>query len=69
MRAKIDEKSLVSLDGYENKWVALSNDEKKIIASDDSFEKAAQKAIRKGEDHPVLLKVPSKIGSYILFSK
>lgn len=69
MRARIDEGSSPSLDGYENKWVALSNDEKKIIASDDSFEKAAQKAIKKGEDHPVLLKVPSKTGSYILFSR
>lgn len=54
------QESFPSLEGYENKWVALSNDESRIIAADESFARAAEKARAQGEAHPVLLKVNSR---------
>lgn len=51
---------------YEDKWVALSNDEKSIVSYDSSFIKAFNKALESGEKKPVLIKVPSKSFGYIL---
>jgi len=54
------------LEKYGNKWIAISEDETRIIASDDSLSGARQKAIAKGEKNPILFKVPSKSGGFIL---
>jgi len=57
------------LRGLENQWVALSHDEKKVVAADFSLGAAKQKALKKGERHPVLVKVPAKSGGYVLFNR
>lgn len=54
------------LRGHEDKWVALSADETKLVASDKSFDKAVKKARKKGEENPVLLKVLCGSYGYIL---
>jgi len=51
---------------HQDKWVALSNDEKTILAADASFDKALAKAQKKGEKNPVMLKVPSNHYGYVL---
>ena len=52
--------------GYENKWIALSKDKTRIIASGMSVNKVATQAFKKGEKNPVLMKVPSSSSSHIL---
>ena len=54
------------LRGLEDQWVALSHDEVKVVATARSFHAARQKALKKGEKHPVLVKVPAKSGGYVL---
>lgn len=54
------------LKGYEKKWVALSNDEKTVIASGNTLKQAKKHALEKGENHPVLVKVPDSSVSYLL---
>ncbi len=54
------------LEGYEGKWVAMSDDEEKVIAASDSFSEARGQALAKGERNPVMLKVPPKDASYVL---
>lgn len=44
------------LKGYEKKWVALSSDQTKLVASAQSPEKAFQKANEMGENNPVVFK-------------
>jgi hypothetical protein len=47
-----------------DKWVALSHDEKELLACDHSLAKVAMISEKKGEKNPVLLKVPSDSISY-----
>ena len=54
------------LKGYENKWVALSSDEKKVVAAAATMKTVISHAEKNGENQPVLLKVPSTAASYIL---
>ena len=54
------------LRGYENKWVALSSDEKKVVAAANTMKKVISNAEKNGENQPVLLKVPSAAAGYIL---
>lgn len=54
------------LRGLENQWVALSHDEIKVVAAARSLHAAKQKALKKGEKHPVFVKVPAKSGGYVL---
>jgi hypothetical protein len=58
----VSEKELAK---HENEWVALSHDEKRIVAADKSMSKALAKARKKGEKHPVMHMVLSGAGSYI----
>jgi hypothetical protein len=41
-------------------WVALSSDEKQLLGAGNSMRAAAYQAQLKGEDHPVLVKMPLK---------
>ncbi|MEO0087215.1 MAG: DUF5678 domain-containing protein [candidate division WOR-3 bacterium] len=52
---------------YENKWVALSLDNKKILGAGDALKEAKEKAERKNKDY-ILIKLPSFKVSYIPFS-
>lgn len=54
------------LEPYSNEWVALSIDEKKVIASGKTVKEALQKAKQKGENSPILTKVPTEYGNYVL---
>jgi len=51
---------------YQDQWVALSADEREIVAWDRSFKEAVAKARKKGEPHPVMLKVPLETGGYLV---
>ncbi len=50
---------------YKGKWVALANDEKTVVASADTVKIAIALASRKGEEKPILLKVPVKQMTYV----
>lgn len=51
---------------YQNQWVALSPDKKRVIAADKALRKALQKAARKGEKHPVMFKVLPATSFYVV---
>jgi hypothetical protein len=59
-------KHFVKLAKYADQWVALSKDEKRVVAADKDFGKALAKALKKGEKNPVVLKVPSCAGGFVL---
>jgi len=61
-----ERKFTINLEKYENQWVALSHDEKRIVAADMTFKKAIEKAVKNGEDHPVMVKAPKMSAGYIL---
>jgi hypothetical protein len=42
---------------YSSGWVALSSDERHVIASAPTLEKAKEKARETGEEHPLFIKV------------
>jgi len=46
---------------YKGKWVALTLDEKTVIASGDSLKKILQDSKKKGIAHPVVMKVPQAV--------
>jgi hypothetical protein len=41
-----------------DRWIALSEDESRVVAEGSSFEEAAAKAEEKGVSDPVLLRTP-----------
>ena len=51
---------------YHNEWVALSDDEKKVVGSGKTLNEAIKKARRKGIDAPIVTKVPKEYGNYVL---
>ena len=56
------------LEGLEGKWAALSvkDGQFTISGTGNSIEEAIAAALRKGEDDPILIRVPSKAMSYIV---
>lgn len=52
-------------EAYTGEWVALKNDEKSVIVHGKNPKEVLQKAIDKGFDKPILLKVPKKVSTYI----
>ena len=51
---------------YRGKWIALSEDQKRVIASGSSLEEALVKAKKKGAKNPIMSKVPREFLEYIL---
>lgn len=52
---------------YRGEWVALSDDEKRVVGHGPTPEIALKQAHKKGERDPILMRAPDKgIGSYIL---
>lgn len=49
-----------------NEWVALSEDEKRVVSSGKTPREAHDRATKKGEGRPVLLRAPKNFGTYIL---
>jgi len=41
-----------------NSWVALSSDESKVVGRGDSYEQAIEDAQQRGENDPLLIKIP-----------
>lgn len=56
------------LKGYENKWVALTDDHKKVVGSGNSFSTARLQAKKRGYEEPIFMKVPRFDRGYIPFS-
>lgn len=51
---------------YESKWIALKPNSSKVIAYGNSPKNVIKEAKEKGENSPVLTKVPKDYGTYIL---
>lgn len=50
---------------YKGKWVALTEDESKVVASGSDAKRVFNEAKKKGCKVPILFKVPSKFLPYI----
>lgn len=46
-------------------WVALSNDQESVVAYDAELNEALEKAKLKGEDNPVIVRVPEHVSTFI----
>lgn len=51
---------------YSNEWIALSNDQRRVLGRGKHPRDAYKKAVAKGEDKPILLRAPKDFGTYIL---
>ena len=65
MKVKINDLSKI-FKGYSNEWVALDPDSMKVVARAKKNEDILKKARDRGTEHPVLTRVPSHYGTYIL---
>ena len=54
------------LEPYLNQWVALSSDQTRVAGSGDTPASAIEDAIRKGENHPILMFAPAISGPHVL---
>jgi len=54
-----------NLQKYRGKWVALDEDEKTVVASDEKAKNAYNSAVKEGVKLPILFKVPSVLAPYI----
>lgn len=50
---------------FKGLWVALSDDEKTVIASGKTVKEALTKAKQKGHEAPILAHMPSMLGPYV----
>lgn len=50
---------------YKGEWIALSDDEKTVVASATTLKAAKEKAKKKGLESPLMFKVPTKNTAYI----
>lgn len=55
----------INLGKYKGKWVALSENEEEIVASNDKAKPAYEDAILKGVKTPILFKVPEILAPYV----
>lgn len=51
---------------YVNKWVALSEDQHRVVGSSETLKEALSEAQRKGETNTVVLFVPAISGPHVL---
>jgi hypothetical protein len=54
------------LKSYSNEWVALTEKRDRVISHGKDLEEVIEKANAKGEEHPVVTKVPKHYGNYVL---
>ena len=54
------------LSKYADRWVALSPTTKEIISSAKSPKEALKIALTKGENDPILTRIPKRFDSYVL---
>lgn len=50
---------------YKGKWVALTEDEKKVVSSGKSARETLEKAKKEGHRNPILFKVPLTLLPYV----
>ncbi len=50
---------------YKGLWVALKNDQKTVIAADETVKGVVKKANKKGFKEPILFHVPAKVIPYV----
>ena len=50
---------------YKGKWVALTPDEKSVVASGKTLKKILEDSKKKGLEHPIVMKVPPSVVPYI----
>jgi len=53
-------------DSPRNSWIALSEDESKVVGTGNSMEEAVSAAARQGVEEPVLVKTPKQWSRMIL---
>ena len=54
------------LQSFSDEWVALSEDEKKVVGSGKKLKEALEEARKHGVSSPVVTKVPKEYGNYVL---
>ncbi len=54
------------LEPYSDEWVALSEDEKKVVGRGKELKQALEEARKQGVDSPIVTKVPKEYGNYVL---
>ena len=52
---------------YRDKWVTLTQDQKKVFGAGDTIDEALKAAEKKGELLPFLIKVPDEFTSPIIY--
>lgn len=50
---------------YKGKWVALTLDEKTVVASGPTLKKVLELSSKKGLDHPVVMRVPMEVLPFV----
>lgn len=50
---------------FKGLWVALSDDEKTVIASGKTAKEVRDKARRKGHEVPIMARVPDRLSPYV----
>ncbi len=51
---------------YPGEWVALSQDETRVVGHGATIEAALKQAVQNGVEHPVILKAPDQYTSFLL---
>lgn len=54
------------LKNYSEEWVALSEDESRVVSSGQKVEEVIEKAHKSGEKNPIVTRVPKNYGNYVL---
>ena len=50
---------------YKGKWVALTPDEKSVVASGQTLQGILDDAKKKGFNHPIVMKIPPSVLPYV----
>ena len=53
---------------YKGKWIALTLDEKKVIASGESLEQILEESKKKGLEHPIVMRIPPAVVPYTRYA-
>ena len=51
---------------YSNEWVALTEERDRVVGHGRNLEQVVKEAKERGENHPVVTKVPKDYGNYVL---
>jgi len=54
------------LSPYSNEWVALSEDEEKVVSHGKTVKEVIETAKKRGVKSPIVTKAPTEYGNYVL---